>query len=1155
MIAQLFGALAPRKHNNIDATCNTNTSSLGNPVARFGKRKFCWEARGSTRETFERDIKPEIIGVLQDYLGSVPGTDLFTLSLYMVGQFGYMAIPTIMFISSNEQSRRGVRKAMNESGIISQYPEFDTKYVNRDPGPVNMMLLSSGNSSESAILTTEDATEILYDASVPITPLGVPIYVRNSSSLRPATANLVRLGDRIFFQTVHHVFGAVLAGADMTSIIGEEDLVIDSDSETGNEYDNEAQVATTSTGSLSPNTVSDSESQYSGRSRRSLSTPTPPEGVAIRLQDHMIGETVPEDVTAQTNNVRRMNDVIAKSANFLPIGRTFAQRQPTLPSPATLSVLGRLVEESIQYDLALIEITNLKLEETLRSLLDHEEIRTLAYAKIAPSPEEDATVYTYTASGGRICGILSANASYIRLPTGTSFQKIYIVRLDGPLAIGDCGSAMIDANTGDTYGHLVAGCMITGIAYILAAGHTEEGLVESLSERLPEYHDLKNPSHDFPSLLPLQEQQKVNDPWAGKRDKCATRSLNSTLETMQLLRGVRSTSFSIFSKEWSPVFAGSRKPVDDRPFLDGLIEAVRSSGHEPEGDDFQLFMGSYEDDLTSLDVRDAIRHFQATKSSDLQSPGQAEKRGTAWLDDRTLGLSVPRQLSGPSPIVATETDSSEPYQMPLFSINSDAAVTHPPRTSPLEASSNERHITDSATDILQGSRGARCFRRYSAPLTADDLYGYLKEKQFDHPIYADADRRLIYVADPGADYLSALVKTARAYQQRSLQDAICKYIAMDTSIRVSISERDTEYQLEFHIPYLAMRCSQPSQESMGRKTRTHRGWMNISFLDTKRVDSGLEGICGVHQAQISVTICGTDNSRWTAYCFEDRHFDEDGELGDDEQTEIHQSDQIARGAFGAEDTIWDPREYFIRVLLVRMRQVHREWLNLVRFVESGIKDHTWGHSFFSTQDVMPFAIHDTAASSWIEPTGQLLGKLLEEIANTNDTWVRFTSASGDVAYFSDTCSNPRMVTTFKQLSDVFNHIQDLEKKLRRIAEKCELRAQTVNLRLASDSKRSAELTVYFISPFAIVSTFFAIPAPIIGFDRNILSFSIAILLYIIVVQALLFFWEGRIPQPTWWNKISRAKTLWNGDAGFTSKIEAGETVSPRRSTSGSTVWR
>jgi hypothetical protein len=108
--------------------------------------------------------------------------------------------------------------------------------------------------------------------------------------------------------------------------------------------------------------------------------------------------------------------------------------------------------------------------------------------------------------------------------------------------------------------------------------------------------------------------------------------------------------------------------------------------------------------------------------------------------------------------------------------------------------------------------------------------------------------------------------------------------------------------------------------------------------------------------------------------------------------------------------------------------------------------------------------------------------------------------------------------------------------------------------LASDSKRSAEFTIHFISPIAIVSTFFAIPSPIIGFPRNILSFSIAVILYTVVLQAVLFFWRGGLSQQPWWNKIwKRAKALRNRDPGFTKKLEDGSTVLQRKATAGSFV--
>jgi hypothetical protein len=572
-------------------------------------------------------------------------------------------------------------------------------------------------------------------------------------------------------------------------------------------------------------------------------------------------------------------------------------------------------------------------------------------------------------------------------------------------------------------------------------------------------------------------------------------------------------------------------------------------------------MDSYDDDLTPLDLRNAIRYLQTNDSNDVHDSNRAEKRATAWLDDRTFDRPVLQEMS-------TGHNSLKAPQVSHRLDDTGAADIHPICPGPQGNSNNERDTTLVGLDTIQNvahvehklansnlkPHGARSARHYPAPLTADGLHSYLWKKQFDHTKYLDADRRLIYVADPDAIYLSVLMRTARAYQKRSVQDTISKYIAQDTSIKVSISEGYTEYQLELHIPYLAMR-HRPSKGFPERKERIHHGWMNIEFLNTKNTDATPDSICGVYQAQISLTICGTDNSRWTAYCLECRYFDEDGEIGEDEQTDDHQSDQIARGAFGAEDVIRDSREYFIRVLLVRMRQVQTERVNLMRRIVSGIQDHSWGRFFFSTtRDGIPPPINDAAASGWIEPTVQLLGILLDEIASMNDAWARFTSDTGDVAYFLDTSSNPRMVTTFNQLNDVFNQMLDLEKKLRRIAEQCQQRQQTVNLRLTSDSKRNAELTVYFISPFAIVSTFFSIPVPVIGFDRNIFSFSIAIVLYIVVLQALLFFWGAKFWQLLWWTKILKTlKALLSIDVSLRKKSEVKKTGLQRRATAGCVV--
>lgn len=598
-------------------------------------------------------------------------------------------------------------------------------------------------------------------------------------------------------------------------------------------------------------------------------------------------------------------------------------------------------------------------------------------------------------------------------------------------------------------------------------------------------------------------------------------------------------------KEWPPEFSTPRKPLDDRSYLEGLREAVSASrievddgDHqhqlvevEPDADEYQLFTQAYVDDVIPIDLRSATRFLQAIKGQKLHDQIKTKKKGTGWLDDRTYDPTP--TLEHPRPETDAESRVCDAVDSAIVPNQVSKAVVH---------GSNQSCSTTKRS------------RKYPAPLNAVELHTFLREKEFDHDEYLDANRRLIYIADPDAFDFWALITAARAHQERALRDAICKHLALRTSIRTTTSQGYSEFQMEFNVPFFAMRRSRPKQHFVQRKKRTHRGWMNLSFLDSKDADPEVEGVCGIHQAHISLTIGGTDNMRWFVYCFEDRHFDEDGQLGQDEQTEEHQSDQVARGEFGAENVIWNPREYFLRVLLIRMSQVQKEWKELVRFIETGIKEYSWGRYFFAAaRDGTPQIVDENEASSRLDSTLHLLCKLMEDIAETNDAWARFISPTGDWAFFLDAQSDTRMVRTFRELNDVFEDLRKIETRLQRIAAQCEKRAQTVNLRLASDSKRSAELTVFFISPFAIVSTFFAIPVPIISFNRNLSSFLIAMLLYTVVLQALLFLWGGALGRQQWWQRLSRrAKAVLHGDSGLTTQ-QNGATVLQRRSTYSSSV--
>jgi hypothetical protein len=96
---------------------------------------------------------------------------------------------------------------------------------------------------------------------------------------------------------------------------------------------------------------------------------------------------------------------------------------------------------------------------------------------------------------------------------------------------------------------------------------------------------------------------------------------------------------------------------------------------------------------------------------------------------------------------------------------------------------------------------------------------------------------------------------------------------------------------------------------------------------------------GIHEAQISFVICGADNTRWVVYAFVDTDSD-DEELEDEilSYREFH-ADPLSDGELDANCPIWDPREYFLRIVEIRMVQVLKEWKYLARTVERSIRKY------------------------------------------------------------------------------------------------------------------------------------------------------------------------------------------------------------------------
>ena len=92
---------------------------------------------------------------------------------------------------------------------------------------------------------------------------------------------------------------------------------------------------------------------------------------------------------------------------------------------------------------------------------------------------------------------------------------------------------------------------------------------------------------------------------------------------------------------------------------------------------------------------------------------------------------------------------------------------------------------------------------------------------------------------------------------------------------------------------------------------------------------------------------GIDHWVWAAYAIVDVYV-ESGETVDiyDQLTrrsrrrgQRRRPDPLAAGRIVADEPIWTPREYFLKVIEVRMNQVLREWNFIVDQVERDIKQY------------------------------------------------------------------------------------------------------------------------------------------------------------------------------------------------------------------------
>jgi hypothetical protein len=341
----------------------------------------------------------------------------------------------------------------------------------------------------------------------------------------------------------------------------------------------------------------------------------------------------------------------------------------------------------------------------------------------------------------------------------------------------------------------------------------------------------------------------------------------------------------------------------------------------------------------------------------------------------------------------------------------------------------------------------------------------------------------------------------------------------------------TVFRLQFHMPFYALRERPPTPCTKDDvSTKPLRNWTDVSFL----ADS-----LGIHESHIAFTICGVADRRWVAYAFSDTDYDENKEM-DEFQFDYNGmfADQIAGDArdVDANKPIWNPREYYLMIMSIRLSQIVGEWAKLIRKFEKGIRKHSDWPPSIKTSSQGPEIDNDVMATfDRTQKTLLILGDLHDVLLRTNEAWKQFSSAEGDIGYFRNFKNIPEVSQTHCQrlLHDIkakFDELKDLQRRLDTLMRRCEMTANILQLRLTLESNNTAklsgsiaELMVAWVSPVGIVSAFFAIPEPFGGNYRTGKSFAGAIVTLMCVMQLLIFVSKGQIQPRRIWQKAKDAK--------------------------------
>ncbi|KAK1676014.1 hypothetical protein BDP55DRAFT_119083 [Colletotrichum godetiae] len=248
--------------------------------------------------------------------------------------------------------------------------------------------------------------------------------------------------------------------------------------------------------------------------------------------------------------------------------------------------------------------------------------------------------------------------------------------------------------------------------------------------------------------------------------------------------------------------------------------------------------------------------------------------------------------------------------------------------------------------------------------------------------------------------------TSSRAEREGLAEAIYKHVTFRPYFGVAIRSPGLRtFNLHFQIPTFVLRYRKGNSNG-DSGTDEIRQSIDLSFLfpSTRRTHDASTPQ-SLDERHISLLVTGFDEARWTAYCFADSHLDGEESLralADYTDRELL-TDPVSCGKLPL-GALWDPREYFLAILRIRLRQFDNEWARTVQFLDQAIANQLSQESDRRMRG-SPFQDNKLESQIRLAHTEALITQLLHTISGTIESWERFQEDQLD-SYFDGLQTRP-----------------------------------------------------------------------------------------------------------------------------------------------------